>query len=164
MHNHHQFLWEISSPSARPTDRYQKGLHGVQIGLHGRCFALVPAAHPSRRYEKEATLRFRHVLEILLLNEIKKRCHRVRPHRCVFIAGPNVFPLFASTSITMRYFTRSDTVAGRGRRILIDWRRARLERLRANGEEWQPSFISFSKITQVLHSTAEVLAANDSIN
>lgn len=37
VHNH-RFLWEISSPFVRSTDRYQKRLHGVQIGLHGRCF------------------------------------------------------------------------------------------------------------------------------
>lgn len=37
VHNH-RFLWEISSPFVRSTDRYQKRFHGVQIGLHGRCF------------------------------------------------------------------------------------------------------------------------------
>lgn len=99
-----------------PERSLSKGLHGVQIGLHGRCFALSSmVAHP---HKKEATASgaflfgsSRHVLEILLFNEIKKQCHRDESTASVNIYCP--VPALCGTRMSAKiHFTGSFGMGG----------------------------------------------------
>lgn len=105
-----------------------KGIHGVQIGLHGRCFALVlpgaidrpPLRPPHRRKLRldSGTASIRHVREILLLDEIKKRCHRNATIPLYLLLGAVTFPwssIEPSMDGTSRVLVRSGCYIRRSR-------------------------------------------------